>query len=124
MPVTLNEKLIAYLTLISGLAISVVAEYYSIIGFTAIFAAAVIPVIIMGIVLGVGKIAATLWLKQNWSIAPWSVRIYLLTAIAVLMGVTSMGIFGFLSKAHSDQSLISGDAQAKIAIYDEKIKTA
>jgi signal transduction histidine kinase len=124
MPVTLNEKLIAYLTLISGLAISVVAEYYSIIGFTAIFAAAVIPVIIMGIVLGVGKIAATLWLKQNWSIAPWSVRIYLLTAIAVLMGVTSMGIFGFLSQAHSDQSLVSGDVMAKIAVYDEKIKTA
>jgi hypothetical protein len=124
MPVTLNEKLIAYLTLFSGLAISVVAEYYSIIGFTAIFAAAVIPVIIMGIVLGVGKIAATLWLKQNWNIAPWTVRIYLLTAIAVLMMVTSMGIFGFLSKAHSDQSLVSGDVQSKIAVYDEKIKTA
>jgi hypothetical protein len=124
MPITLNEKLIAYLTLFSGLAISLVAEYYSIIGFTAIFAAAIIPVIIMGIALGVGKIAATLWLKQNWSIAPWSVRIYLLTAIAVLMGVTSMGIFGFLSKAHSDQSLVSGDVQSKIAVYDEKIKTA
>ena len=63
MPVTLNEKLIAYLALFSGLAISLVAEFYSIIGFTAIFAAAQIPVIIMGIVLGVGKIAATLWLK-------------------------------------------------------------
>jgi hypothetical protein len=124
MPVTLNEKLIAYLTLISGLAISLVAEFYSIIGFTAIFAAAQIPVIIMGIVLGVGKIAATLWLKQNWKIAHWLVRTYLLTAIAVLMGVTSMGIFGFLSKAHSDQSLVSGDVQSKIAVYDEKIKTA
>jgi hypothetical protein len=124
MPVTLNEKLIAYLALFSGLAISLVAEFYSIIGFTAIFAAAQIPVIIMGIVLGVGKIAATLWLKQNWKIAHWLVRTYLLTAIAVLMGVTSMGIFGFLSKAHSDQSLVSGDVQSKIAIYDEKIKTA
>jgi signal transduction histidine kinase len=124
MPVTLNEKLIAYLTLFSGLAISLVAEFYSIIGFTAIFAAAQIPVIIMGIVLGIGKIAATLWLKQNWKIAHWLVRTYLLTAIAVLMGVTSMGIFGFLSKAHSDQSLVSGDVQSKIAIYDEKIKTA
>jgi hypothetical protein len=123
MPVTLNEKLIAYLVLFSGLVISVVAEYYSIIGFTAIFAAAVIPVIIMGIALGVGKIAATLWLKQNWDIAPWTVRIYLLSAIVVLMGVTSMGIFGFLSKAHSDQSLISGDVQSKIAVYDEKINT-
>jgi hypothetical protein len=124
MPITLNEKLIAYLTLFSGLAISLVAEFYSIIGFTAIFAAAQIPVIIMGIVLGVGKIAATLWLKQNWKIAHWLVRTYLLTAIAVLMGVTSMGIFGFLSKAHSDQSLVSGDVQSKIALYDEKIKTA
>ena len=124
MPVTLNEKLIAYLALFSGLAISLVAEFYSIIGFTAIFAAAQIPVIIMGIVLGVGKIAATLWLKQNWKIAHWLVRTYLLTAIAVLMGVTSMGIFGFLSKAHSDQSLVSGDVQSKIEVYDEKIKTA
>jgi hypothetical protein len=124
MPVTLNERLIAYLALFSGLAISLVAEFYSIIGFTAIFAAAQIPVIIMGIVLGVGKIAATLWLKQNWKIAHWLVRTYLLTAIAVLMGVTSMGIFGFLSKAHSDQSLVSGDVQSKIAVYDEKIKTA
>jgi hypothetical protein len=123
MPVTLNEKLIAYLALFSGLAISLIAEFYSIIGFTAIFAAAQIPVIIMGIVLGIGKIAATLWLKQNWKIAHWLVRTYLLTAIAVLMGVTSMGIFGFLSKAHSDQSLVSGDALAKISIYDEKIKT-
>lgn len=124
MSVTFNEKLIAYLTLISGLAISFVAEYYSIVGFTAIFAAAVIPVVIMGIVLGLGKITATVWLKQNWTIAPWSVRIYLLTAIVVLMMVTSLGIFGFLSKAHSDQSLVSGDVQAKIAVYDEKIKIA
>jgi hypothetical protein len=90
---------------------------------TAIFSAAFIPVVIMGVALGVGKITATLWLKQNWDIAPWSVRTYLLTAITVLMVITSMGIFGFLSKAHSDQSLVSGDVQAKIAVYDEKIKT-
>jgi hypothetical protein len=77
----------------------------------------------MGIALGLGKISATLWLKQNWNIAPWSMRIYLFTAIIVLMIVTSMGIFGFLSKAHSDQSLVSGDVLAKIYVYDEKIKT-
>jgi len=123
MPINFHERFIAYLALISGLLISVVAEYYSIVGFTAIFSAAVIPVIIMGIVLGLGKITATVWLKQNWNIAPWSLRIYLLSAIAVLMLVTSLGIFGFLSKAHSDQSLVSGDALAKLAIYDEKIKT-
>jgi hypothetical protein len=121
---TLNEKFLAYLALFSGLALSVVAEYYSILGLTSIFSAAIIPVVIMGIALGLGKVTATLWLKQNWSIAPWSMRIYLFTAIIVLMIVTSMGIFGFLSKAHSDQSLVSGDVQAKIAVYDEKIKTA
>jgi hypothetical protein len=121
---TLNEKFLAYLALFSGLSLSVVAEYYSILGLTSIFAAAVIPVVIMGIALGLGKITATLWLKQNWAIAPWSMRAYLFTAIIVLMIVTSMGIFGFLSKAHSDQSLVSGDVQAKISIYDEKIKTA
>ena len=121
---TLNEKFLAYLALFSGLFLSLVAEYYSILGLTAIFSAAVIPVVIMGIALGLGKISATLWLKQNWSIAPWSIRGYLFVAIAVLMLITSMGIFGFLSKAHSDQSLVSGDVQSKIAIYDEKIKTA
>jgi hypothetical protein len=120
---TLNEKFLAYLALISGLTLSIVAEYYSILGLTAIFSAAFIPVVIMGVALGVGKITATLWLKQNWNIAPWSVRVYLLTAIAVLMVITSMGIFGFLSKAHSDQSLVSGDVLAKISIYDEKINT-
>jgi hypothetical protein len=124
MPVTFNEKFIAYLALISGLTISIVAEYYSILGLTAIFSSAVIPVIIMGIALGVGKIAATVWLKQNWTLAPWSLRIYLTTAIVVLMFITSMGIFGFLSKAHSDQTLVTGDAQAKVAVYDEKIKIA
>jgi hypothetical protein len=121
---TLNEKFLAYLALFSGLSLSVVAEYYSILGLTSIFAAAVIPVVIMGVALGLGKITATLWLKQNWAIAPWSMRAYLFTAIIVLMIVTSMGIFGFLSKAHSDQSLVSGDVTAKIAVYDEKIKTA
>ena len=121
---TLNEKFLAYLALFSGITLSIVAEYYSILGLTAIFSAAVIPVVIMGIALGIGKITATLWLKQNWTIAPWSIRSYLLSAIAVLMLITSMGIFGFLSKAHSDQSLVSGDVQSKIAIYDEKIKTA
>jgi len=121
---TLNEKFLAYLALFSGLFLSLVAEYYSILGLTAIFSAAVIPVVIMGIALGLGKVTATLWLKQNWKIAPWTMRGYLFAAIIVLMMVTSMGIFGFLSKAHSDQSLVSGDVQAKISVYDEKIKTA
>ena len=123
MPVTFNERLIAYLALISGLSISAVAVYYSVVGLTAIFAAAAIPIIIMGAVLEISKLIATVWLKQNWTIAPWSVRSYLLAAIITLMLITSMGIFGFLSQAHSDQTLVSGDSLSKLSILDEKIKT-
>ena len=121
---TLNEKLIAYLALLSGLSISAVAVYYSVVGLTAIFSAAAIPIIIMGTVLEVSKLVATVWLKQNWKTIPFLIKTYLFSAIIVLMIITSMGIFGFLSKAHSDQNLVSGDVLAKIAVYDEKIKTA
>jgi len=113
-----------YFTLIVALIISAIAAYYSIVGLTAIFAAAVIPIIIMGAALEVGKVTAAVWLKLNWERASWVYKFYLVPAVAFLMILTSMGIFGFLSKAHSDQSLIGGDFQSKIAIYDEKIKTA
>jgi hypothetical protein len=121
---TLNEKLIAYLALLSGLSISAVAAYYSVVGLTAIFAAAAIPIIIMGVTLEISKLVATVWLKQNWSIAPKTIKAYLIFAIVLLMLITSMGIFGLLSKAHSDQGLVSGEVLSKIAIYDERIKTA
>jgi len=121
---TINDKLIAYLALISGLAISGVAEYYSIMGLIAIYPAALIPIIIMGVVLGLGKISGTVWLKQNWEWSPFFLKAYVLPAIVVLMLITSLGVFGFLSKAHSDQSLVSGDVQSKIAVYDTKIQTA
>ena len=120
---TFNDKFIAYLALVSGIAISCVAEFYSIMGLIAIYPAALIPIIVMGVVLGVGKLSATVWVKQSWGWAPLWLRLYILPAIAVLMLITSVGVFGFLSKAHSDQSLVSGDVQAKIAVYDEKIKT-
>jgi hypothetical protein len=122
MPPTINEKLIAYLTLISGLAISAVAVYYSVIGLTAIFAAAAVPIIIMGVTLELSKLVATVWLKQNWDIAPKSIKAYLIAAIAILMIITSMGIFGFLSKAHIEQGLPASDAIAKVSIIEEKIK--
>ncbi len=124
MKINLSDKIIAWLTLFSGLTISAVAIYYSVAGLVAIFSAAVVPIIVMGVALEVSKLAATVWLKQNWGRAPNFIRGYLLSAIAILMLITSMGIFGFLSKAHSDQSLVSGDVQSKIAVYDEKIKTA
>lgn len=124
MKINTSDKVIAYLTLLSGLAISGVAEYYSIMGLIAIYPAAFWPIVVMGVVLGVGKISGTVWIKQNWLFAPWFLKAYILPAIAVLMIITSLGVFGFLSKAHSDQSLVSGDVQSKIAVYDEKIKTA
>lgn len=113
---------LAIISLITGLAISAVAIYYSVVGLAAIFAAAVIPIMVMGVTLEVAKLVATVWLKQNWKVAPFLIKSYLVTAVCVLMFITSMGIFGFLSKAHSDQSLVSGDVQSKIALYDEKIK--
>ena len=119
-----SDKFIAWSALLSGLTVSAVAIYYSVAGLVAIFSAAVIPIIVMGVALEISKLAGTVWLKQNWTRAPYFIRAYLLAAIAILMLITSMGIFGFLSKAHSDQSLVSGDVQSRIAIYDEKIRTA
>jgi len=116
--------ILAWLLLLTGLTISAVAIYYSVVGLTAIFSAAVIPIIIMGSALEVGKLVCASWLKANWERAPRFIKYYMITAVIVLMIITSMGIFGFLSKAHSDQNLVSGDVQSKIAIYDEKIKTS
>lgn len=120
---TFSDKLIAYLTLASGLTISAVAVWYSVIGLVAIFAAAVVPIVIMGVVLEVSKLIATIWLKWNWKKAPILIRTYLLLAIIVLMLLTSMGIFGFLSKAHLDQAVPTGDITAQVALMDEKIQT-
>ena len=116
--------ILAYLLLLTGLTISAVAIYYSVVGLTAIFSAAAIPIIIMGSALEVGKLVCASWLKANWERAPRFMKYYMVTAVIVLMLITSMGIFGFLSKAHNDQTLVSGDVGSKIAIYDEKIKTA
>ena len=113
---------LAFLTLITGLAISAIAIYYSVIGLAAIFSAAVIPIIVMGSILEVSKLVTAWWLKANWDRAPFLLKSYMLVAVIVLMLITSMGIFGFLSKAHTDQAITSGDVQGRIALYDEKIK--
>lgn len=115
--------ILAWLLLLTGLTISAVAIYYSVVGLTAIFAAAAIPIIVMGTTLEVAKLVCASWLKANWERVPLLMKTYMTVAVVVLMMITSMGIFGFLSKAHLDQSLVSGDVQSKIAIIDEKIKT-
>lgn len=111
----------AYLVLVVALAISGVAAWYSIAGLAAIFAAAKIPVIIMGSSLEVGKLVTASWLYQNWNRAPFLLKSYLTIAVIVLMFITSMGIFGFLSKAHIDQTIDSGDNTIQIVQLDQRI---
>ena len=115
--------ILSILLLLSGLAISGVAEFYSIMGLMAIFSAAPIPIAIMGISLGVGKLVIASWIKAYWEKAPLLMRSYGVVSVCILMMITTLGCFGYLSKAHSDQTLVSGDVQAKVAIYDERIKT-
>lgn len=114
---------LSYITLAVALSLSIIAAYYSIAGLAAIFAAAVIPIVVMGSILEIGKVVVTVWLHEYWSRCRLLMKMYLVPAVITLMLITSMGIFGFLSKAHSDQGLISGDVQSQIAVYDEKIKT-
>ena len=109
------------LTLIVGLAISGVAAWYSIVGLMAIFAAAKIPIAIMGAVLEVGKLLTASWLYQFWDKTNTLLKTYFTIAVVVLMFITSMGIFGFLSKAHMDQTLTVGDNSLLIERIDRKI---
>ena len=109
------------LALIVALTLSAIAAWYSVVGLTAIFAAAVIPIIIMGGSLEVAKVVTTVWLHRYWDKCKWAMKTYLTGAVAVLALVTSMGIFGFLSKAHMDQGIPTGDVAAQIQLIEEKI---
>ena len=111
------------LTLIVALALSAVAAYYSIIGLTAIFAGAVIPIVVMGIILEISKITTTVWLRTYWSRCSLLMKSYLVPSVIILALITSMGIFGFLSKSHLDQGIGTGDVSAKVSLIDEKVKT-
>ena len=111
----------ALLTLITALSISAVAIYYSILGLAAIFAGAAIPIMVMGSVLEVGKLVTASWLYQNWKVAPRFIKAYLSIAVVVLMFITSMGIFGFLSKAHVEQTSLGTIGQEKLSTIEEKL---
>ena len=109
------------LALITALVLSGIAAWYSVVGLTAIFAAAVIPIIIMGASLEIAKVVTTVWLHRYWDNCKWAMKTYLTGAVIVLALVTSMGIFGFLSKAHMDQGIPTGDVAAQIQLFDDKI---
>ena len=98
--------ILAMSTLLTALGISAVAAYYSIVGLMAIFSASAMSIAIMGVVLEIGKLITASWLYQNWKRVPFLLKSYLTLAVIVLMFITSMGIFGYLSKAHIDQGCL------------------
>lgn len=112
------------LLFVTALILSGVSAYYSIVGLIAIFAAAPISIAVMGGALELTKLVTASWLYRNWNTAPKFIKWYFTFAVAILMMITSLGIFGYLSKAHSEQSAISGDVAAKMDILDEKIRTS
>ena len=109
------------LVLITALSISAVAIYYSIAGLVAIFAAAALPIMIMGGVLEVGKLVTAVWLHRYWKQAKWWLKYYLATAVLVLMFITSMGIFGFLSKAHIEQTSAGEESIAQVQQIESEV---
>lgn len=112
-----------YLLFVVALSLSAVAAWYAVAGLVAIFAAATIPIVIMGSLLEAAKLTVASWLYRSWKQIPLLMKTYFTVALVVLMLLTSMGIFGFLSKAHLDQAIPTGDVAAKLALIDEKIKT-
>ena len=119
----MSSTFLSYLMLAVALSLSAIAAFYSIVGLAAIFAAAVIPIVVMGSILEIAKLTVTVWLHEYWGNVKFAMKSYLVPAVGVLMLITSMGIFGFLSKAHLDQAVPAGDISAQVQIYDDKIKT-
>jgi hypothetical protein len=119
----MNDKAMTLIMFIAAISLSCIAAFYSIAGLVAIFAAAVIPIIVMGSILEVSKLVVASWLYRNWKEVPTLMKTYFTVALVILMLLTSMGIFGFLSKAHLDQAVPSGDISAQVQIFDDKIKT-
>lgn len=115
--------IVNYLALAVALMLSFVAAYYSIVGLAVIFSAAMIPVVIMASTLEAGKVVAASWLYRNWNNSPKFIKYYLTVAVVILMFITSMGIFGFLSKAHLDQTIASGDTSIELKLLDQQIQS-
>ncbi len=112
----------AILPFITAIGLSAVAAYYSVIGLAEIFPGSFWPIVIMGSILEAAKLVTVSWLYNNWNNTVTMMRYYFLIAIILLMGITSMGIFGYLSKAHIEHSSTIAPSVAKVQIYDEKIK--
>jgi hypothetical protein len=114
--------MISYIALLTALLISAVSGYYSIIGLTAIFASAFYPVVLMGIVLEAGKLVTASWLHHNWNAVNNVLKYSLSCMVIILMFITSLGVFGFLSRAHIEHSVsISTGAKDQVTLLQQKI---
>ena len=108
-------------TLFVALSISAVAAYYSIVGLMAIFSAAAFSIAVMGVVLEIGKLVTASWLYQNWKTVPKVLKYYLTSAVVILMFITSMGIFGYLSKSHIDAGTNTSQLTVKLDRINSRI---
>ena len=108
-------------TLFVALSISAVAAYYSIVGLMAIFSAAAFSIAVMGVVLEIGKLVTASWLYQNWKNVPKVLKYYLTSAVVILMFITSMGIFGYLSKSHIDAGTNTSQVTVKLDRMNSRI---
>lgn len=116
--------LMVFLLFLSGFLLSVTAAYYSIVGLIAIFPGATVAIVAMGVTLELAKLVAASWLYRNWSQAPFMLKSYLISAVALLMFITSMGIFGFLSKAHLEHSITSSaDSSYELQTLEQTIES-
>lgn len=111
-----------FITFLTAIALSAVAAYYSVIGLASIFPGSFWPVVLMGAVLESSKLVTVSWLYRNWTRAPFLMKSYMSIAVTILMLITSMGIFGYLSKAHLEHTTESSPMADKVALYDEKIR--
>lgn len=110
-----------YLTLLAGLLLSATAGYYSIIGLLAIFPGAILPIVLMGGTLEFAKLVSVSWLYRNWKIAPKLIKTYFIFAVLILMFITSLGTFGYLSKVHLETATTTGDNTVEIQRIENEI---
>jgi len=118
-----NDRIFTYTLLLTALSISAVAGYFSIIGLTLIFSAAFWPIVTMGAVLELGKLVTASFIYRMWDKVNWLLKTYFVLSVIILSAITSLGIFGYLSKAHIENSAKLAPLIEKEMIYDEKIKT-
>lgn len=110
----------ALLPFITAIALSAIAAFYSVIGLAQIFPGSFWPIVVMGTVLEIAKLVTVSWLYNNWNVTVRAMRYYFVIAIVFLMLITSMGIFGFLSRAHIESNIVVGGNSVQIKILEQQ----